>query len=131
MSKKASSDEVVRFYFSMEQSVRKTQTGILKQPSWEPPTTVWTTETSLFVRVEIAGMRAEKFHVLLVDGHLVIEGSRPLPSSNQTHQSFHRMEIAYGEFRTTIPLPYPVVPENARARYRDGFLDIELARVDS
>ena len=131
MSTKSSSDEVVRFYFSVEQSVRKKQTGTLKQPIWEPPATAWTTEASLFVRVEIAGMRTEKFHILLIDGQLVIEGSRPLPPSNHTRQSFHRMEIAYGEFRTIIPLPCPVVPENAQARYRDGFLDIELARADS
>ncbi len=131
MSRKSSSDEVVRFYFSLEQSTRKKQTGNLEKPRWEPPTTVWTTDSAIFVRVEIAGMRSEKFHIALSENHLIIEGSRPLPASEQTQQSFHRMEIAYGEFRTIIPLPYAVIPENARARYRDGFLDIELRRVDS
>lgn len=115
----------------MEQSTWKKKTGALEKPRWEPPTTVWTTETSFLVRVEIAGMRTEKFRISLDENYLVIEGSRPLPTSEQTQQSFHRMEIAYGEFRTVIPLPYAVISENARARYRDGFLDIELFRVDS
>lgn len=131
MSQKSSSDEVVRFYFSLEEVVRKSQTGKLKQPAWQPPTTVSVTETTLFIRVEIAGMRTKKFHITLVDGQLIIEGSRPFPFNEQTSQSFHRMEIAYGEFRTVISLPYAIHSEQAQARYRDGFLDIELARADS
>lgn len=125
-----SSDEVNKFYFSFEQVVNKRQTGVyrvIKQSLWEPPTDVHETDDVLYVRVEVAGMRESKFQISLLDDMLIVSGVRSRP--DHTGAAFHQMEIPYGEFRTAVNLPYKVDAEQAKARYKDGFLDIELPRA--
>ena len=126
-----SSDDVNKFYFSFEQVVNKRQTGVyrvIKQSLWEPPTDVHETDDVLYVRVEVAGMRESKFQISLLDDMLVISGIRSRP--DHTGAAFHQMEIPYGDFRTAVNLPYKVDAEQAKARYKDGFLDIELPRAE-
>ena len=40
------------------------------------------------------------------------------------------MECAYGSFHRAIPLPAPVQPDRAKARYRNGVLRIELPKAE-
>jgi HSP20 family molecular chaperone IbpA len=54
-----------------------------------------------------------------------------MQNTEEDVQVFHRLEIPYGEFRVVVKLPYRVVAEKARARYKDGFLDIELPRQNN
>lgn len=132
MSEK-SSDEVTKFFFSIEQVASKRQTGTSRTVNhsfWSPPTNVYETEYALIIRVEIAGMRDSEFHISLLKDSLVISGIRPKPSADQPAQAFHQLEIAYGDFKTVVALPFPVNAQLAKARYRDGFLDIELPRVN-
>ena len=128
-----SSDEVTRFYFSFEQVVSKRQTGtyrIVKHSLWEPPTNVYESDKALFVRVEIGGMRHNKFHITLLKDTLIIGGERPKPDVDHSIEAFHQLEVPYGEFRTAVSLPFPVDSEKVKARYHDGFLDIQLPRVE-
>ena len=132
MSDKAT-DEVTKFYFAFEQVVSKRQTGsfkVVKHSLWEPPTNVYETEEGLLIRVEIAGMRESKFEITLMEDVLVIGGVRPRPEFEKPITAIHQIEIPYGEFRTAVSLPFPVIAEKAQARYRDGFLDIELPRAE-
>jgi HSP20 family protein len=132
MSDKAT-DEVTKFYFAFEQVVSKRQTSsfkVVKRSLWEPPTNVYETAEGLLIRVEIAGMRESRFEITLLENALIIGGVRPRPESDRPIQAIHQLEIPYGEFRTSISLPFAVKAEEAQARYRDGFLDIELPRAD-
>ncbi len=95
---------------------------------WRPPTDVYETETSVVVRVEIAGMRESDFSVSLEDRLLVIRGTRPDTSERR---AFHQMEIPFGEFSTEIDLPVVVDLEGIEAIYRDGFLQIILPKAKS
>lgn len=126
-----SSDDVNKFYFSFEQVVSKRQTGtyrVIKQSVWEPPTDMYETDDAVFIRVEVAGMRENKFQITLADDILVVSGVRTRP--DHVSGAFHQIEIPYGEFRTAVSLPFRVNPEQAKARYSDGFLDIELPRAE-
>jgi HSP20 family molecular chaperone IbpA len=93
---------------------------------WSPPTDLFETETSLVVRVEIAGMRDQDFSVTLENNYLVINGIRPdIPE----RRAYHQMEIRFGEFSTVVALPGPVDSENATAEYADGFLTVTLIKT--
>ncbi|MDY6874851.1 MAG: Hsp20/alpha crystallin family protein [Chloroflexota bacterium] len=93
--------------------------------AWQPPTDVYEDNAGLVVQVEIAGMRAEDFSISLAGQTLVIAGGRIDSASKQT---YHQMEIRFGEFRTEVYLPWPVEPEDVEANYEDGFLKVRLLR---
>jgi HSP20 family protein len=95
---------------------------------WSPPTDLYETEEAYVVRVEIAGMREDDFEVLLENNTLLVSGSRPDLTERRAYQ---QMEIRFGKFSTALNLPGPVNIEQARAEYKDGFLNIVLPKAKS
>lgn len=94
--------------------------------TWRPPTDVFELDDRLVVLVEVAGMRDGEFNVVLQDRRLVISGVRR--RAVRERMAFHQMEVRYGEFRTSVNLPWPVDRERVLATYKDGFLRVELPR---
>jgi HSP20 family protein len=95
--------------------------------TWSPPTDVYETDTSIVVKIEIAGLSPEDFAVSLAQRVLVVRGLRRDPASKLAYQ---RMEINYGQFQTEVRLPWPV-DENSEieATYGQGFLTILLPKA--
>jgi HSP20 family protein len=93
---------------------------------FSPPTDVIELPDRLVVIVEIAGMRAGGFNVVLLEGRIVITGRRE--RSSHEHAAFHQVEIGYGEFRIEVGLPWSIDRDQVSASYRDGFLQVELPR---
>lgn len=91
---------------------------------WHPPTDVYELGDQLVVTVEIAGMREGDFNITLHSDKLLISGIRK--RATPTDASYHQLEIAFGEFRTEVNLPWPVERDKVTATYRDGYLKIVL-----
>ena len=91
--------------------------------AWRPPADVYETEESVFVRVEVAGMREEDFSIELNGRELLIRGTR---QDTAERRAFHQMEIRFGEFAFTLELPHQIEPEGVQAVYKEGFLLITL-----
>lgn len=96
---------------------------------WHPPTDVFEDGGRLVVVTEVAGMQDGQFSVLLDDGSLTISGTRP-PLANKK-PAFHQMEVRHGEFRVELKVPWAVDEAAVEASYSDGFLRVELPRMDS
>ena len=95
-------------------------------PRFRPPTDVYEREDMLCVRVEVAGMRREDFHIILDAERLTIQGRR---ERREEHGSaYHQLEVAYGDFEVAVRLPFPVRSEAVRAAYEEGMLLVELPR---
>ena len=94
---------------------------------WQPPTDVYETRSEMVVRVELAGVRIEDVDVSVSDRLLTISGVRrpELPED----AGYHRMEILYGPFRTTVALPHRVNLSGIAAEYRDGFLTVRIPKA--
>jgi HSP20 family protein len=93
---------------------------------WRPPTDVFETNSRLVVKVEIAGMGEEDFEISLKGRHLTITGHRRDPAEKLAYQ---QMEIHYGDFETSVHLPWAVDLSAVEATYERGFLKIELPRA--
>jgi HSP20 family molecular chaperone IbpA len=91
---------------------------------WHPPTDVYEQAGNLVVVVEVAGMQDSDFNVVLQGQRLVISGERRRIASSDC--AYHQLEIPFGEFRTEVNLPWPVIRGSVSATYRDGFLRVEL-----
>lgn len=91
-----------------------------------PPTDVIEFSDKLVVLMELAGMKTGDFHVSLTTNQLIVSGTRERPSFQGA--AYHQVEIAYGDFRVEVMLPWPVEHDGVTASYREGFLQIELPR---
>ena len=92
---------------------------------WIPNTDVYTTDTGLVIKVELAGMKSENLEIT-VEGHrLRISGSRP--DVCRAHKcNFLVMEISYGPFESVLELPAGYELSQAKAIYVNGFLRIDV-----
>lgn len=98
-------------------------------PLWVPPADVLRTQDEVIVRVELAGAAPGDLRLRATDRELSLTGSRREPSGPRPVR-IDRMEIAFGPFERTIPLPAPVHPESATARLADGLLEVVLPLAD-
>ena len=97
---------------------------------WTPNTDVYETPESLIVRMEIAGINKEDLEITLNDRLLLVRGQRPDPC-RRGHCSFRQMEIDYGHFERRILIPRSVDANRVRAKFHNGFLQVELPKSPS
>lgn len=95
-------------------------------PRFRPPTDVYERADTLCVRVEIAGMRREDFHIVLDAERLTIQGRRERQAERGT--AYHQVEVGYGDFEVAVRLPFAVRSDAVRAAYEEGMLLVELPR---
>ncbi|MBN2085459.1 MAG: Hsp20/alpha crystallin family protein [Anaerolineales bacterium] len=93
---------------------------------WRPPTDVYETGQAIRVQVEVAGMEHADIAVTIEGKILRITGNR---KDHQERRVYHQMEIHTGEFLTEIELPVAVESDYIRARYHDGFLLVDLRKI--
>ena len=86
----------------------------------------------ILVKAEIAGVRGEDIHLIYLPerNSLLIRGARlDEGSASDGKCSVHQLEIFYGEFQREVRLPdVPVIIENMKAQYRNGFLLVLLPK---
>ena len=85
-------------------------------------------DKTVTVRLEIPGLEKEDLDVEVEDQTLVVRGEKRI-SREHRGDTYHLTECAYGRFQRVIPLPAPVDPARARARYRNGVLEVELPKT--
>ena len=102
--------------------------GYRADRSFNPPMDIYETEDNLVVVMEVAGMKAEDFHVTFEKELLSISGVRTESSSHRKSR-LHQMEIDYGKFQRTLRIPFPLRTDEFKATYRQGFLIITVPKA--
>lgn len=83
------------------------------------------------IRAQIPGVDPDKdITVSLEEGVLTIEASRT-QSSKVESASGYRSEFAYGSFMRAVPVPSDVNPQDVKASYENGILEVRLKRTSS
>ena len=99
------------------------------EKAWKPYCDMYECPRCLHVIVELAGVSVDEVEVLLQGRTLIIRGDRPQPQPDE-YGTVHQMEINFGSFERVLELPHPVDQEATAAAYRNGFLFIELPKVE-
>jgi HSP20 family protein len=92
---------------------------------WYPQIEVSERGGNLVVCADLPGIRKEDVHLEVHDDYLVLEGERR-QESEEDQGGVYRSERSYGRFYRTIPLPDGVNPEQVRANFKDGVLEVTV-----
>lgn len=86
---------------------------------------------SLVIRAEIPGVDPENdIDVSVTAGKLTISAHREQREETKTDKSFHS-EFRYGSFHRSLPVPQGTQPEDVKASYVDGILEVRLPVDDT
>jgi HSP20 family protein len=96
---------------------------------WNPALDVYEDKDSLFVKVELPGLKKEQIDISLHDGILSISGER---KSEEKHEDaeVYRAERFYGRFQRSVTLHTPVASDKVKAQYQDGVLTVTLPKTE-
>jgi HSP20 family protein len=92
---------------------------------WYPQIEVSEKQGNLVVCADLPGLKKEDVQLEVHDDRLVLQGERRNESS-QTEAGLYRTERSYGSFYRTIPLPDGVNPDQVRATFKDGVLEVTV-----
>ncbi|MCU1239088.1 MAG: heat shock protein Hsp20 [Candidatus Solibacter sp.] len=94
-------------------------------PVWAPAIEVSQTDDKYTVRAELAGINPDDVKIEVTDESVIIEGERKT-EMNEDRGGVHVTERQYGRFYRAIPLPEGVNPEEAKATFQNGVLEITI-----
>ena len=84
-------------------------------------------EDTIHVMAELPGLSPEDFKVEVSEGEVFIQGEKK--AHREEHgRGYTFTECSYGSFSRIIPLPCEVDKEKAKARFRDGVLDLRIPK---
>jgi HSP20 family protein len=116
----------------LSEEMVRTRPAVAIAKGWEPRVDVIEDANRILVKAEIAGVRGEDIHLIYLPerNSLLIRGARlDEGSASDGKCSVHQLEIFYGEFQREVRLPdVPVIIENMKAQYRNGFLLVLLPK---
>src|SRR5262245_40807517 len=98
--------------------------------SWVPAIDVWETEKELVYAFDLPGIPEDKISVDVENGALTVSAERE-QSSEVSQERFHRYERRFGRFSRTIGLPQGVNEDAIAAGYRDGVLEVRVAKPEA
>ncbi|MEQ6885659.1 Hsp20/alpha crystallin family protein [Salicola sp. Rm-C-2C1-2] len=100
---------------------------ILQKTDWAPSVDITENNDAFVITAELPGIRKEDVKVSVQDGVLTIQGERSFENTEDDSRR-HRVERFYGHFSRSFTLPENVDDENIKANYRDGVLELTLAK---
>src|SRR5262249_44212201 len=98
--------------------------------SWVPAIDVWETEKELVYAFDLPGIAEDRLSLEVEDGALTVGAERE-QTSEVSQERFHRFERRFGRFSRTIGLPKGVNEDAITAQYRDGVLEVRVAKPEA
>ena len=98
--------------------------------SWVPAVDVWETEKEVVYAFDLPGIPEDKINIEFEEGALTISGERER-TQEQSDERFYRFERRFGSFARTIGLPQGVSESDIKAEYRDGVLEVHVAKPEA
>src|SRR5437763_16789448 len=97
--------------------------------TWSPAVDIFETEGEIVVKAELPGMDRKDITLHLENNVLTLKGERRFEKETKD-ENYHRIERSYGAFSRSFAFPATVDEEKIRADYKDGVLNIVLAKKE-
>ena len=92
-----------------------------------PRVNIRDTKDLLTLSFELPGMEKQDIKVVVKDGELIVSGKREF-QKKEKDDSYIRTEIRSGNFSRSFALPDTVNADDISADYKNGILEIQLAK---
>jgi len=95
--------------------------------TWVPTLDAWETDGAIVYAFDLPGVPQDKISVEVEDGTLTVTAERE-QSTEVSDERYHRLERRFGSFARTVGLPQGISEDAIKASYRDGVLEIRVAK---
>jgi HSP20 family protein len=96
-----------------------------RERTWTPAIEVMQREGNFVIRAELPGLKPEDVKLEITDDAIVLEGERK-DEREENKGGLHVTERRYGRFYRVIPLPDGATPDDARAKFENGLLEVTV-----
>lgn len=96
---------------------------------WNPAVDLYEKDDHYMIKAELPGIDKKDIKIDLKDGLLTLSGERN-HDNEVKKENFYRRERSYGKFQRVFTLPAGVDPQNIKAEYKDGVLQIEVPKPE-
>ncbi|MBA4149705.1 MAG: Hsp20/alpha crystallin family protein [Verrucomicrobia bacterium] len=94
---------------------------------WSPSVDITEDEKEFLIKVELPEVKKEDVEVSVENGALQIAGERKM-EKEEKGKKYHRVERAYGSFSRSFTLPDGADPSKINAEYKEGILNVHIAK---
>jgi HSP20 family protein len=101
-----------------------------QQRTWVPAVDVWETDKEVVYAFDVPGIPEDKISIELEENALTVSGERER-TKEISDERFYRFERRFGTFSRTIGLPQNVTEDQVKAEYRDGVLEVRVAKPET
>jgi HSP20 family protein len=99
----------------------------MAESEWAPRVDVYEKNGDLVIKAELPGVRKEDIKLEIEGGDLVVRGERKAESEVR-EDNYYRIERTYGTFYRRLPIPFDAKPDQIKASYNDGILEIRVPK---
>lgn len=92
---------------------------------WVPTLEMTERDHTLYIKLDLPGLKKEEVSVSFTDEGLVIEGERTHEAETKKNEWF-TTERTYGHFYRLVPLPEGVNVQEVKAAFKDGVLEVTV-----
>jgi HSP20 family protein len=126
--------EPFREMAALQNEMSRLMSGLLEgngrtNQAWTPAVDVWETESELVYAFDLPGIPEDKISVELEENALTVSAERER-SEEVSNDRFYRFERRFGSFSRTIGLPQGVNEDSIKAEYKDGVLEVHVAKPE-
>ena len=97
--------------------------------SAEPLVEVSDTKDAVIVKAHVPGTSKEHLQVDVSDDTLTLKGEMK-EEKKKEEKNYYRREFRYGAFSRTVPLPVTVQGDKAKAKLKDGVLEVTIPKSE-
>jgi len=97
--------------------------------SWVPALDVWESDGDVVYAFDLPGIPEDSISIELEEGALTVSAERER-KQELTNENLYRYERRFGTFSRTIGLPPGIGEDQIKADYRDGVLEIRVAKPE-
>ena len=95
---------------------------------WAPEVDVYEDENNVIVEAEIPGLKAEELDISVTGNTITLRGEKKGEKEKKA-KNYHLLERTYGSFERVIELPTEVEAPKAKAKLKNGVLEVVLPKV--
>ncbi len=96
---------------------------------WMPEVDISEDKEQYIIKADLPGLKREEINLSFDNGILTITGERKVEEQHK-EKNYHRVERSYGHFARSFNLGHEVDANKIQASYKDGVLEITIAKTE-